>query len=299
MNSIPDSERAVDASAYRREAETPEIPNGVCSLTDQTLFDLLSEASPSAQATSTPDRNIGFGFLYYSLGRILRPKLAVVLGSKMGFSAVSMALAIRDNLESGELILVDAAYDDNADGADAGMGGVGFWRDGDRVEELLQRFGVADVMTVKIMSTVDFAELHIEQKLPAIDLLLIDADHSYTGFKTDFETYAELVQDAGVILCHDSEVQDGYAGYSFGVGKYLREVVMTSDRFEAMSLPVWPGLGIVRKTGSIGDGGRVAPVVLQRVLQTSHDWLPLPVSQRERLRDAVLRYLRILFPNSY
>jgi predicted O-methyltransferase YrrM len=285
-------------SVNRPDDSAAATSNGLCSLNDETLLRLLEETSPSAQATSAPDLNVGFGFLYYSMGRILRPKLAVVLGSKMGFSAISIALAIRDNLESGQLILVDASLDDSSDGPD-GMGGVGFWHQRERVAELLERFGVAGVMEVRVTSTAEFAAMHARENLPSIDLLLIDADHSYQGFKADFETYTELISKSGVILCHDSEVPDGFAGYSFGIRSYLRDVVMKNSEFEAISLPVWPGLGIVRKAGAMTYQDRPAPVMVQRFFQRTYDLIPLPLAWRERLRDQVLRLLRSSFPGSY
>jgi predicted O-methyltransferase YrrM len=36
-----------------------------------------------------------------------------------------------------------------------------------------------------------------------IDLLFIDADHSYDAVKKDFELYAPLVSDGGLIVLHD------------------------------------------------------------------------------------------------
>ncbi len=36
-----------------------------------------------------------------------------------------------------------------------------------------------------------------------IDLLFIDADHSYNGVKNDFEIYRNLVKDGGIIAFHD------------------------------------------------------------------------------------------------
>jgi predicted O-methyltransferase YrrM len=37
----------------------------------------------------------------------------------------------------------------------------------------------------------------------AVDLLFIDADHSYGGVKTDFELYAPLVRPGGLVAFHD------------------------------------------------------------------------------------------------
>ena len=221
------------------------------SLSEQTLARLLTVANPTAQAESFGDLNLGFGFLYYAMGRIVRPQLALVLGSQKGFSALCIALAIRDNADGGKLILVDAGYDDVADGVRRGHGGIGFWRDPENVARLLSQFGVADVMQVEVMLTSEFAALYTARKMPPVDLLLIDADHSYQGFKCDFETYGNFVREDGVILCHDTEVEEGFLSRSFGVGEYVKNVVWPRRDYQAISLPVWPGLGIIRKIGSV------------------------------------------------
>jgi predicted O-methyltransferase YrrM len=40
-----------------------------------------------------------------------------------------------------------------------------------------------------------------------VDFLFIDGDHSYEGVTQDFEDYADLVRDGGVIALHDTEAQ--------------------------------------------------------------------------------------------
>jgi hypothetical protein len=64
---------------------------------------LLTETAPAEQAESLPETNAGFCHLYYALGRILRPRRVVVLGSRRGFSPISIALALRDNANGAHL----------------------------------------------------------------------------------------------------------------------------------------------------------------------------------------------------
>lgn len=172
-----------------------------------------------------------------------------MLGSEKGFSALCIALAMRDNANAGKLVLVDAGYDDAVDGPGLGHGGIGFWRQPEEVSRLLHGFNVSDIMEVRTVRTSEFAALYTAQKMPPVDLLMIDADHSFEGFKYDFETYSQFLRSDGVIICHDTEVDEGHASRSFGVGRYLREVIQRNPDYEAVSLPVWPGLGIVRKRG--------------------------------------------------
>ena len=43
----------------------------------------------------------------------------------------------------------------------------------------------------------------VQAKMPQIDFLFIDADHTYDGVKADFENYGKLVVSGGIIALHD------------------------------------------------------------------------------------------------
>ena len=225
------------------------------SLSAPLIAQIFEHAAPLGHHEDAASLNLGFGFLYYAMGRIVRPKLAIVLGSQRGFSAICIALAMHDNANGGKLILVDAGYDDKTDGPDLGHGGIGFWRDPDEVGRLLDHFEVRDVMEVRVLRTSEFAALYEKQKMPPVELLMIDADHSFEGFKYDFERYSQFLRSGGLILCHDTEVEEGYASRPFGVGRYLKQVIQQNPEYEAVSLPVWPGVGIVRKCGRPAKAG--------------------------------------------
>ena len=76
------------------------------SLTKDLITDLLSNTMPSFQATDLKTNNLGFGFIFYSLVRSVRPMNVVVIGSKAGFSPIMFGLGLRDN-EGGEIKKVD------------------------------------------------------------------------------------------------------------------------------------------------------------------------------------------------
>ena len=219
-----------------------------CSLQDSALAALITElGSPNAQRTTVPDLNLGFGFLYYSLARTLRPRLTIVLGSKNGFSPIAVALGIKDNSNGGRLILVDAGYSNEEDGKETGTGGIGFWRKPDKVDSLLKKFGVQDIVEVKVMKTSEFVGIWKEKQVEKVNLLIIDADHKFEGVKHDFEAFSKFMEDDGVIVFHDTMVEYGYNGYPFGVKKYVENVLKTNSEYESFTLPIWPGLGFVRK----------------------------------------------------
>lgn len=287
----PNSNIAADRTicVFQKNPEK-EVKNSFCSLTNETLLRFFSHINTSAQAESFADLNIGFGFLYYAMGRIVRPHLAVVLGSKKGFSPISIALAIRDNANAGKLIFVDAGYDDEEDGKDKGYGGCAFWKNSEGVKDLLKQFNVSDTMEVKVMLTAEFVELHKKENLPLIDLLLIDADHSYKGFKHDFEAFQNLMSDTGLILAHDTEVKDGENEFNFGIKKYFKIKIFNNAKYQAISLPFWPGLGIVRKNKKIRFHGnselswrRVMSVILKYLLYFTpsfYEWIKMEAKKR-------------------
>ena len=101
-------------------------------------------------------------------------------------------------------------------------------------------------------STQEFAKLAKSKNLQ-IDMLFIDADHSYESVKKDFESFFPLVKDNGIILMHDGYPKDaahtdrGYCGDGY---KAIAELAKNQIGFEMMTIPIHPGLTIVRKRES-------------------------------------------------
>ncbi len=63
------------------------------------------------------DLNLGLGWIYYALGRVIRPTRAVVIGSLRGFAPSVIAKSMQDNAEGGDVVFIDPSYVD------------GFWTD--------------------------------------------------------------------------------------------------------------------------------------------------------------------------
>jgi len=217
------------------------------SLNKGVLRQLLLDTIPASQAQTANDLNIGFGFLYYSLARTLRPKHTVVLGSLRGFSPVCFSLGIKDNNNGGKLSFVDVGYSDVIDGKENASGGEGFWKNKRGVKTLFHKFKVDKIVTPYILKTSQFVEVFQKKKMLPIDLLFIDADHRYEGFKYDFETYSSLLSENGVIAFHDVLADEKTNGYSFGIKKYYIEQLADNPNFGSFIVPVWPGLCLTRK----------------------------------------------------
>ena len=61
---------------------------------------------------TVPDRNLGMGWLYYSLARMYRPQHVVCIGSWRGFAPMMFARGMLDNLSDGRVTFIDPSMAD-------------------------------------------------------------------------------------------------------------------------------------------------------------------------------------------
>ncbi|MBI1938134.1 MAG: FkbM family methyltransferase [Ignavibacteriales bacterium] len=104
--------------------------------------------------------------------------------------------------------------------------------------------------TVFVNSTTDqFADALKENPI-SIDMLFIDADHSKESVLKDFWNFFPYVKDHGLILLHDTHPKNlqytdkGYCGDAYLV---IEELKKHNDEFEMMTIPIHPGLTLIRK----------------------------------------------------
>jgi predicted O-methyltransferase YrrM len=81
-----------------------------------------------------------------------------------------------------------------------------------------------------------------------IDLLFIDADHTYGGVRADFEMYAPLVRSGGIVAFHDILPHPAYP--EFEVHQYWQEISQTGEFQEFIDLSdwgwgQWGGIGVL------------------------------------------------------
>ena len=141
------------------------------------------------------DKHMGDGMILYSLMYFFKPKISVCLGSGNGFIPRIMSSANRDLKEEGfdttksEVVLVDAFN---------GVAGVPDW-DEDSFFPTAFQVGVLKTTTEKA-----YYEYFIKRDMK-IDMLWIDADHTYEGVKKDFDLYSQIMNDNGIIIIHDTD----------------------------------------------------------------------------------------------
>lgn len=86
-------------------------------------------------------------------------------------------------------------------------------------------------------------------QLPKLDIVFIDADHSYKQSLKDFNNVFSYVNDQGLIFLHDTFPKNkdftnsGYCGDTYKIVYDLRNRIDC----ELITLPVHPGLTLVRK----------------------------------------------------
>jgi O-antigen/teichoic acid export membrane protein/predicted O-methyltransferase YrrM len=77
---------------------------------------------------------------------------------------------------------------------------------------------------------------------PALDLLFIDADHTYEGIRSDFELYSPLVKSGGLIAFHD--IARNQPSTEYGVVRLWNEIKGQYRYSEIVDNPDQVGFGI-------------------------------------------------------
>lgn len=74
------------------------------------------------------------------------------------------------------------------------------------------------------------------------DILFLDGDHSYEGFRKDCEMYIPIIKKGGLVICHD------ISNSKVGVREYWKEIILPKVAFEwgKAAGGITPGLGIIQ-----------------------------------------------------
>ncbi len=215
------------------------------SLTPELLRAILAHAKPLGHREAAGELNLGFGYLYYALARMLRPRHTLVIGSGFGFSVVCLALGMKDN-GKGRLTFVDPSYSVLTDGPFKTVGGTSQWDDPAKVARHFARFGVAEVVDHHRLRSDEFFAGLPGLRLPAIDLAFIDGSHAYEDVRHDFLATLRHARRNSYILLHDTNIYVRELVRHAGVKRWLKVVRREKSLFEIVDFPFASGVALVR-----------------------------------------------------
>jgi hypothetical protein len=189
-------------------------------------------------AQRLPDLNLGLGWLYYALGRVIRPARAVVVGSYRGFVPSVIARALLDNTEGGEVWFIDPSLADE------------FWRAPANVTDTFRRLGTPNVRH-HLNTTQEFVATEAYAGLSEVGLVMIDGYHSAEQARFDYLAFVDKLSAGAVVLFHDSIERRSSSFYGED-SKYEHTVCLLMERLkktpglEVLTLPFASGLTLVR-----------------------------------------------------
>ena len=199
------------------------------------------------------DRNLGLGWLYYAMGRIVRPASVVVIGSYRGFVPLMFARALQDNTEHGEVTFIDPSMADP------------FWTNPEEVERYFAEYDVTNVHHFQL-TTQQFVETDAYRALGEVGLVFIDGYHTEEQARFDYCAFESKLAPRGFVLFHDSMVvrDDKVYGADKAYEMRVKYFVDQLKRNPLLQVMDWPfgvsGLTLVRKL----DPGAPDPL---------HDWI--------------------------
>ena len=190
------------------------------------------------------DANLGLGWVYYALARVIRPKRAVVIGSYRGFSPLVFAKALVDNRladdpDRGRVLFIDPSMVDD------------FWTHPEAVQSHFASHGI-DNIDHRLMTTQEFVETEEYKRLDGVGLVFIDGYHTAEQAAFDFGAFEHCLSSGGMILLHDSVAAKTSTIYGPGreyqvtVVDFVAELKARSD-LQVFDLPLDGGVTLVRR----------------------------------------------------
>ena len=161
------------------------------------------EEVPYRWSHGATDKHLGDGLIIYTLVQFFKLKTLVCLGSGGGFIPRIMTQARYDLSQEGFYEEVSMEWGDNGStyvvDACNGFNGEVDWVDKDSFfrETFHPKF-------IKETTEDAYYNYFVKQDIK-IDLLHIDADHTFEGVKKDFELYSNIMNKDGIITIHDTD----------------------------------------------------------------------------------------------
>jgi len=193
------------------------------------------------------DSNLGMGWLYYALARLLRPARVVCIGSWRGFVPIVLGKALKHNGEGGRITFIDPSLVDD------------FWTDAQRTRTWFESFGL-DNIDHHCLTTQAFVATEAYRALGTIGLLFVDGYHSAEQARFDHEAFAERLTEDAYVLFHDS-VRPRSSGMYGEDKRYVHTVYLYIDELkrhphlQVIDFPFDAGLSLVRRTSAVPSAG--------------------------------------------
>jgi predicted O-methyltransferase YrrM len=188
------------------------------------------------------DANLGLGWLYYALGRILRPARVVVIGSFRGFVPLIFSKTLADNSEGGEVWFIDPSLVDD------------FWKNPSAVHKYFKDFGASNIQHF-LMTTQQFVQSGKCASLGEVGIVFIDGYHSEEQARFDYEAFQDCLSVDGIVLFHDSvrvrtsRIYGADGFYEHRVKCFL-DTLKNNSNLQVFDLPFGDGITLVRRARS-------------------------------------------------
>jgi len=185
------------------------------------------------------DLNLGLGWLYYALARVVRPATVVVIGSLRGFAPLIFGKALSDNTEGGQVVFIDPSLVDD------------FWKDPAAVQDYFAGFGVSNIRHY-LMTTQQFVESEAYSALDRVGILFVDGYHSEEQACFDYEALRGRVAPDGLVLFHDStstvtsRLYGADRAYQHTVHRFM-DTLKKDASLQVFDLPFAQGVTLVRQ----------------------------------------------------
>jgi predicted O-methyltransferase YrrM len=185
------------------------------------------------------DSNLGLGWLYYSIARILRPSRVVVIGSFRGFAPVVFGKALADNRQGGDVWFIDPSMVDD------------FWKDSQGVQQHFRNLAVCNIRHF-LMTTQEFVASEHYGSLAEVGIVFIDGYHSEEQSLFDYQAFEPKLSPNGFALFHDSltirtsRMYGQDCPYEHRV-KLVIDTLKRNPKLQVFDFPFGDGVTLVRK----------------------------------------------------
>ena len=199
----------------------------------------LTELTRMGHGQRAEDANLGMGWLYYALVRMIRPRNVVVIGSYRGFTPFVFGKALMDNLEGGRVTFIDPSMVDD------------FWKNPTVVKQYFESMGVTNIEH-HCLTTQEFVKSDAYRGLYDVGILFVDGMHTQEQARFDHESFTDRMAREGIVCFHDSmkiEETDIYGKdrtYTYTVKKYI-DKLKSDPAYQVFDMPFFGDVTLVRR----------------------------------------------------